>query len=75
MTPLRSSAPTLHNTEIARPRWVDRLPNHISKMVVSTVRVGGPSLTVSSNPTISLPGFCALPVFVLNWLPYEANAA
>ena len=42
MTPLRSSAPTLHNTEIARPRWVDRLPNHISKMVVSTVRVGGP---------------------------------
>ena len=46
MTPLRSSAPTLHNTEIARPRWVDRLPNHISKMVVSTVRVGGPILTV-----------------------------
>ena len=43
--------------------------------VLPSVKSGGPSLTVSSNPTISLPGFCALPVFVLNWLPYEANAA
>ena len=49
MTPLHSSAPTLHNTEIARPRWVDRLPNHISKMVVSTVRVGGPKWIVGGT--------------------------
>ena len=48
MTPLRSSAPTLHNTGITRPRWVDRLPNHMSKMVVSTVRDGGPECTVLS---------------------------
>ena len=43
--------------------------------VLDFIKSGGPSLTVSSNPTISLPGFCALPVFVLNCLPYEANAA
>ena len=72
---MRHSAPIRHTTGIERPRCIERLPVHISKMVVSTVCAGGPSLTVSSNPTISLPGFCALPVFVLNWLPYEANAA
>ena len=48
---------------------------NLSVEVLDFVKSGGPSLTVSSNPTISLPGFCALPVFVLNWLPYEANAA
>ena len=34
---LRSSVPTRHTTGIERPRCVDRLPSHISKMVVSTV--------------------------------------
>ena len=43
---LRSSAPPHHNAGIERPRCVDRLPNHISKMVVSTVCGGGPKLTV-----------------------------
>ena len=43
---LRSSVPTRHTTGIERPRCVDRLPSHISKMVVSTVSGGGPELTV-----------------------------
>ena len=38
---LRSSVPTHHTTGIERPRCVDRLPSHISKMVVSTVCGGG----------------------------------
>ena len=38
---LRSSVPTRHTTGIERPRCVDRLPSHISKIVVSTVIVGG----------------------------------
>ena len=43
---LRSSVPTHHTTGIERPRCVDRLPSHISKTVVSTVRGGGPILTI-----------------------------
>ena len=42
---LHSSVPTRHTTGIERPRCVDRLPSHISKMVVSTVSGGGPNKT------------------------------
>ena len=38
----RPCVPTRHTTGIERPWCVDRLPSHISKMVVSTVCVGGP---------------------------------
>ena len=38
----------LHETGIASPRCVDRLPSHISNMVVSTVHGGGPECTVLS---------------------------
>ena len=38
----------IHDTGIASPRCVDRLPSHISKMVVSTVSGGGPECTVLS---------------------------
>ena len=34
-----------HNTGIERPGCDDRLPSHISKMVVSTVHGGGPKCT------------------------------
>ena len=43
---LRPSGPTRHTTGIERPSCVERLPNHISKIVVSTVSAGGPKLTV-----------------------------
>ena len=36
----------IHDTGIASPRCVDRLPSHISKMVVSTVSGGGPFFTI-----------------------------
>ena len=39
--------PTRHTTGIERPLWVDRLPSHISKTVVSTVSGGGQSGTRS----------------------------
>ena len=42
----RPCVPTRHATGIERPWCVDRLPSHISKMVISTVCVGGPKLTV-----------------------------
>ena len=35
-----------HTTGIEIPWCVERLPSHISKMVVSTVWVGGPILTI-----------------------------
>ena len=41
----RPCVPTRHTTGIERPWCVDRLPSHISKMVVSTVCVGGPERT------------------------------
>ena len=41
----RLCVPTRHTTGIERPWCVDRLPSHISKMVVSTVCVGGPCKT------------------------------
>ena len=40
--------PTRHTTGIERPRCVDRLPSHISKMVVSTVCGGGLNFTVDT---------------------------
>ena len=40
------SAQSRHTTGIERPWCIERLPSHISKMVVSTVNVGGPKLTV-----------------------------
>ena len=40
---LRFSIPTHYTTGIERPRWVDGLPSHISKTVVSTVCGGGSS--------------------------------
>ena len=43
---MRRSAPIRHTTGIERPRCVDRLPSHISKMVVSTVYDGGLERTV-----------------------------
>ena len=52
---LRSSVPTRHTTGIERPRCVDRLPSHISKMVVSTVRGGGPNLSQAPGPPFELP--------------------
>ena len=38
--------PYRHNTGIASSVCFDRLPSHISKMVVSTVNRGGPKWTV-----------------------------
>ena len=38
--------PNRHNTGIASPVCFDRLPNHISYMVVSTIYVGGPNWTI-----------------------------
>ena len=55
---LRSSVPTRHTTGIERPRWVDRLPSHISKMVVSTVSGGGPDLTAGSTIFELLVALC-----------------
>ena len=40
-TPILFSAPPSHDTGIAKPRCVERLPSDISKMVVSTVAVVG----------------------------------
>ena len=70
--------PTRHTTGIERPRCVDRLPSHISKMVVSTVCVGGPDWTKSrteadSRVTPSLGmgmvyvSVASSPVTSLNW--------
>ena len=39
-------APMRHTTGIERPWCFERLPSHISKTVVSTVGVGGPSVAV-----------------------------
>ena len=39
------SGPNRHRTGIASPLCFDRLPSHISKMVVSTVNLGGLELT------------------------------
>ena len=41
--------PTRHTTGIERPRCVDRLPSHISKMVVPTVCGGGPGTTMKQG--------------------------
>ena len=38
-----------HNTGIERPGCDDRLPSHISKMVVSTVHGGGPKWIVGGT--------------------------
>ena len=46
---MRRSAPIRHTTGIERPRCIERLPVHISKMVESTVSVGGPNWTVGST--------------------------
>ena len=40
---------TRHTTGIASPLCVDRLPSHISKMVVSTVKFGGPLVSSGSS--------------------------
>ena len=45
----RLCVPTRHTTGIERPWCVDRLPSHISKMVVSTVCVGGQTWTVDGT--------------------------
>ena len=45
----RPCVSTRHTTGIERPWCVDRLPSHISKMVASTVCVGGPGFTVGST--------------------------
>ena len=41
--------PTRHTTGIERPRCVDRLPSHISKMVVSTVCGGWASVSRTAS--------------------------
>ena len=43
----------LHETGIASPRCVDRLPSHISKMVVSTVHGGGLPFTEDTTEPFS----------------------
>ena len=59
--PIVSPPRHITNAGIERPRCVDRLPSHISKMVVSTLRGGGPTRTefelVSQS---SLAGFSLL---------------
>ena len=54
-------SPTRHTTGIERPRCVDRLPSHISKMVVSTVRGGGPKRAVLRTRTKGRNGLCQKP--------------
>ena len=47
---LRPSAPQCPGRG---PRWAQRAPNHISKMVLSTVKIGPPDLTKSRTFTLS----------------------
>ena len=62
----RPCVPTRHTTGIERPWCVDRLPSHISKMVVSTVCVGGPDLTAGSTIFELLVALCTPPDLQLN---------
>ena len=49
---LSKTAIPRHTTGIERPRCVDRLPSHISKTVVSTVRGGGRDWTRTCAPFV-----------------------
>ena len=49
MTLLGASAPRRHTTGTERPWCFERLPSHISKMVVSTVSSGGPKWMVGGT--------------------------
>ena len=62
----RPCVPTRHTTGIERPWCVDMLPSHISKMVVSTVCVGGPGATGFTRAG------SVLTFFVESWFVFQA---